>query len=87
MNAALSLPAPVWTVELRVKVVPEGFHNEIVGPMADGTLKVKIATTVHKGKANDELRSFLARYYGVPRSSVTVSNDVATELKLVRIAA
>jgi len=72
-------------VELRVKVVPKSSRNEIVGPMADGTLKVKIAAAPEKGKANAELRAFLARHYGVPKSAVTIVSGETSTLKRVRI--
>ncbi len=72
-------------MELRVKVVPKSSRNEIVGPMADGTLKVKIAAAPEKGKANAELRAFLARHYGVPKSAVTIVSGETSTLKRVRI--
>ncbi len=72
-------------MELRVKVVPKSSRNEIVGPMADGTLKVKIAAVPEKGKANAELRAFLAKHYGVPKSAVTIVAGETSALKRVRI--
>ncbi len=72
-------------MELRVKVVPKSSRNEIVGPMADGTLKVKIAAAPEKGKANAELCAFLAKHYGVPKSAVTIVSGETSTLKRVRI--
>ncbi|MBI4876884.1 MAG: DUF167 domain-containing protein [Acidobacteria bacterium] len=74
-------------MELRVKVVPKSQRNEMVGPMADGTLKVKIAATPEKGRANAELCAFLARHYGVPKSAVTIVSGETSTRKLVRIGA
>jgi len=73
-------------VELRVKVIPKSSRNEILGPMADGTLKVRIAAAPEKGRANAELCAFLARHYGVPRSAVTILSGQTSPRKLVRIA-
>ena len=73
-------------MELRVKVVPKSSRNEILGPMADGTLKVRIAAAPEKGKANAELCAFLARHYGVPHSAVTILSGQTSARKLVRIA-
>ena len=73
-------------MELRVKVVPKSSRNEILGPMADGTLKVRIAAAPEKGKANAELCAFLARHYGVPKSAVTILSGQTSPRKLVRIA-
>jgi uncharacterized protein (TIGR00251 family) len=72
-------------VELRVKVVPKSSRNEIVGPMADGTLKVKIAAAPEKGKANAELCAFLAKHFGVPKSAVTIVTGETSTLKRVRV--
>lgn len=70
---------------LRVKVIPRSAKNEIVGELADGTLKVRIAAPPEKGKANEELVAFLARHFGVARGAVTILSGHGTGLKLVRI--
>jgi uncharacterized protein (TIGR00251 family) len=72
---------------VRVKVIPRSPKSEMAGQMADGTLKVKIAAPPENGKANAALCAFLARHYGVPRSSVTIVSGHAAALKLVRIVA
>jgi uncharacterized protein len=69
----------------RVKVIPRSSKSEIVGEMDDGTLKVKIAAPPEKGQANEELCAFLARHYGVPKSTVSVVSGHSTARKLVRI--
>jgi uncharacterized protein (TIGR00251 family) len=69
----------------RFKVIPSSAKTEIVGEMADGTLKVRIAAPPEKGKANDALCAFLAGHYGVPRSAVTIVSGHTAALKLVRI--
>lgn len=74
-------------MELRVKVIPKSSRNQIVGPMADGTLKVKIAAAPDRGKANAELCAFLAAHYGVPKSAVTILSGETSTRKLVRITA
>jgi uncharacterized protein (TIGR00251 family) len=71
----------------RVKVIPRSAKTEIVGEMADGTLKVKIAAPAEKGKANDALCTFLAEHYGVSRNAVTIVSGHSAALKLVRVNA
>jgi uncharacterized protein (TIGR00251 family) len=71
---------------LRVKVTPRSAKSEVVGELADGTLKVKIAAPPEKGKANDALIVLLAERYRVPRTSVTILSGHGAPLKLVRIA-
>jgi uncharacterized protein (TIGR00251 family) len=70
---------------LRVKVIPRSAKTEILGEMADGTLKIKIAAPPEKGKANDALCALLARHYGVPRSAVIIVSGQGAATKLVRI--
>ena len=68
---------------LRVKVIPRSAKTEIVGEMADGTLKIKIAAPPEKGKANDELVRFLAAHFGVKRVEIISGHTAA--LKIVRL--
>lgn len=70
---------------VRIKVIPKSPKNEIVGAMADGTLKVRIAAVAEKGKANAELIGFLARHYGVGRGDVEIMTGETSPLKQVRI--
>lgn len=70
---------------VKVKVIPKSSRTEIAGTMADGTLRVKVAAVPEKGKANDELCTFLARHYGVAPSAVEVISGHTSPMKLVRI--
>ena len=70
---------------LRVKVIPRSAKSEIVGEMADGTLKVKIAAPQEHGKANEALCDFLAAHFGVRRGGVTIVSGHSAALKLVRV--
>ena len=70
---------------LKVKVTPRAARTGITGEMADGTLKIDIAAPPDKGKANEELRTFLARHYAVQRDRVEVISGATSTRKLVRI--
>ena len=70
---------------LQVKVIPRAQRSEVVGPMADGTLKVKVAAVPEDGKANEELCRTLAAYFNVPRSSVEVVAGQTNTRKMVRL--
>ncbi len=72
-------------VTLAVKVIPKSSRNEIVGVLADGTLRIKITAAPEKGKANEALCAFLAEELGIARSRVTVVRGHASTRKLVRI--
>ena len=71
------------SIRLTVKVIPRSPKTEIVGTMADGTLKIKIAAPPEKGKANEELVKFLANHYGVKRVEIISGHSAA--LKMVRL--
>jgi uncharacterized protein len=70
---------------VRVKVTPRSSRSGIVGELADGTLKVKVAAVPERGKANEELCRVLAEHYGVARTAVTVVSGHTSALKLVRV--
>ena len=71
---------------VRVKVVPRSSKSEVVGTMADGTLKVRVAATPEKGKANAEVCAVLAAHYGVATSAVRIVSGHTAAVKLVRVA-
>jgi uncharacterized protein (TIGR00251 family) len=73
------------SLTLKIKVIPKSPKSEIAGRMADGTLKIRIAAPPEKGRANEELRSFLARQYDVPAANVTILSGATSQTKLVRI--
>ena len=70
---------------VRGKVIPRSASSGIVGELADGTLRVKVAAAPEKGKANEELCRVLAEHYGVARSQVRVVSGHTASLKLVRV--
>ena len=70
---------------MKIKVIPRSPRTEMAGEMADGTLKIHVTAPPDKGKANEELCGFLARQYGVPRTSVTVISGQTAARKLVRV--
>jgi uncharacterized protein len=69
----------------RFKVIPRSAQNEIIGEMADGTMKVKISAPPENGKANDALCTFLAEHYRVAHGEVTILSGHSAALKLLRI--
>lgn len=70
---------------LKIKVTPRAARTELTGEMADGTLKIRVAAPADKGLANQELCSFLARHFGVPRDQVEVISGQTSTRKLVKI--
>ena len=72
-------------MEVNVKVIPRSSKSEVIGEMADGVLKVKLAAVPEKGKANQELCDVLARHFGVPTRDVELVAGATSTRKRVRI--
>ncbi len=70
---------------IKVKVIPKSPRTEIVGTMDDGTIKIRVAATPEKGKANAELIAFLAKHYGVARSQIVIITGETSHTKQIRI--
>lgn len=68
-----------------VRVVPSASKTEIVGWMADGCLKIKLAAPPVDGKANQELISFLSKTLRVPKSEIEITNGLTSKKKTVRL--
>ena len=71
---------------LTLHVQPGAKSSEVVGMHGDA-LKVRLAAPPVDGKANMELRRFLAEAFGVPLRSVTLVRGEASRQKTVRIGA
>lgn len=69
---------------LRVKVVPGASKNQLVSVDGDA-IKIKIHAQPEKGKANEELVSFLADLLSVRKSAVSVVQGTTSRTKLVAV--
>jgi uncharacterized protein (TIGR00251 family) len=71
---------------LRVHAQPRASRDEIAGQHGDA-LKVRVAAPPVDGEANEALRKFLGKQFGVPKSAVTVESGDGSRHKTVRICA
>jgi uncharacterized protein (TIGR00251 family) len=69
----------------QVKVIPKSPKTEFVEVMADETWKIRLKAVPEKGKANQELISFLSKLLKVPKASVTIVSGATDRNKLVKI--
>ena len=68
---------------LRVKVSPGAANSEIMG-WSEQTLRIRVQAPPEKGKANKELRRFLAKTLGIAVGRVTLrSGDASRHKSLV----
>ena len=72
-------------VYLRVKARPNAAKTCVKEIMADETIKIDLAATPVKGKANQELIKFLARQFAAAASNIKVISGAGERVKLVKI--
>jgi len=72
-------------VTIAVKVIPRAAKTECIGFLEDGSLKIKLAAVPDKGKANEELRRFLAELFELDRSQVSIVAGETSQRKRVRL--
>lgn len=70
---------------LHVKVIPRAQRSEVMGEMADGTLKVRVAAVPEEGRANEELCRVLAAHFGLRAGAVEVIAGRTGTRKTVRV--
>jgi len=72
-------------VRISVKVKPRAPRSRVV-EVRDGSLVVAVAAPPVDGEANAELIRTLARWLGVPRSSVSIATGATARHKVVAVA-
>lgn len=73
-------------VFLEVKVVPGASKTEIMD-IQEGRLRLRVAAAPEDGKANLELRSFLAKKVGCPKKDVLIVSGEKSRLKTLSFPA
>ena len=71
---------------LRVYLQPRASRDEIVGPHGEA-LKIRITAPPVEGKANRQLRRFLAGEFAVPPTRVSLEKGQTSRTKVWRIHA
>ena len=70
--------------KISLVVYPNAARNKVVG-LADGVLRVKISEPPVKGKANNELITFLSQRLNVGKDRLSIIKGYATRNKVVAI--
>lgn len=70
---------------LPIKVIPRAKKTEFVGRMGDETLKIRLKAVPEKGRANEELISFLAESLHLSKEDIEIASGFTDARKLVRI--
>jgi uncharacterized protein (TIGR00251 family) len=69
---------------LDIKAVPGSSKSQIAG-LSDNRLRIKIAAAPEDGKANAELRAFLAKTLGCPKKDITLVAGEKSRLKTMAL--
>lgn len=69
-------------VILRVKVIPKASKTEIVGWEGE-ELKIRVKAVPEKGKANQALINFLAKYLNIAKSDVSLTGGETSRHKKI----
>ncbi|MCX5781228.1 MAG: DUF167 domain-containing protein [Elusimicrobia bacterium] len=69
---------------IKVRVIPNSKRNEVVSRIGS-ILRVKICAPAVEGKANDELRDFLAEFFEVKKAMVLLRKGERGREKTIEI--
>ncbi len=72
-------------MHLAIKVIPRSKKSEIVGRMADGTLKIRLKAIPENGEANAELQRFLADALDLSKEDIQIVSGFTDPRKLVKL--
>jgi hypothetical protein len=73
------------TVQFYVRVRSGMSKTEVQSIMDDDSIKIHIAAKAIMGKANAELKRYLAEEFGVSKEQVKMLSGVTSRVKLIRI--
>ena len=71
--------------KISLKVYPNASRNEVIG-FTEGVLRVRIAASPVKGKANRELLAFLSQLLGVSQGSLAIVKGHTSRNKTVAVS-
>ena len=69
---------------LSIKVIAGASKNSLEG-LHEGRLKIKLRAVREKGKANEELISFLAEILKIPKRKIAILSGFTSSLKKIEI--
>ena len=71
-------------MKISLKVSAKSKQNKIV-KISDAEYKVYVSTAPERGKANEKVRELLAKYFGVPKSSIRIVRGETSNKKIIEI--
>ena len=73
------------SIVIQIKVTPKSPRSEIVGIMADGTIKVRVKSAPERGRANEEIIHILSKALGIDEHDIEILHGTTGKLKKIKI--
>lgn len=77
---------------IRVKVTPKSHKTELIDISEENingedtiTYKIRLKAAPEKGRANEELLSFLSKHFSVPKQNFSIISGKTDRIKLIKI--
>ena len=70
---------------IKIRVVPRSSKNEVLGEMADGTLKVKLTAPPVDNKANEALIKLLSEHLRIKKNKIKIARGMTGRNKMIEI--
>lgn len=70
---------------IKVKISPKAKQTEVIGLLANGTIKIRIKEAPEKGKANKALTTFLAETLKLSQKEIVILQGKTDQLKLISL--
>ena len=68
-----------------IRVLPRSATNQLLGPLSDGSYKVKLTAAPVAGKANAALISFLSKTWKIPKHKISIRRGTVGRSKLIEV--
>lgn len=85
LESLISELAEKDTVQFYVRVRSGMAKTEVQSIMDDESIKIHVAAIAENGKANAELKRYLAQEFGVAKENVKMLSGATSRVKLIRI--
>lgn len=85
LESLISELAEKDTVQFYVRVRSGMAKTEVQSIMDDESVKIHVAAIAENGKANAELKRYLAEEFGVAKENVKMLSGASNRVKLIRI--
>jgi len=72
-------------MKINVRVIPRAKKPEII-EIEDGSLKVRLNSPAHEGRANKELISVLSKHYKISKSKIKIISGEKSRNKIIEMS-